>query len=150
MAAKGQAPRRLTDAVLTDPTTAELAIAARRETIHRSETHRGCVVETRRECAVAGAVIDHISLSVPLTLADEPVPGRVWPAAADQNRRANVGKPWDLQQDRMLLALFDKGLPLAEIAEQMARTVSGARARLEKHGRLEPLPGSRRPSWVAS
>jgi hypothetical protein len=60
---------------------------------------------------------------------------------------ANAGKPWSTEEDRQLLAMFDADKSLAEIAHAHGRTVGGVRARLEKHGRLEPSPGTR---WSSS
>jgi hypothetical protein len=58
---------------------------------------------------------------------------------------ANAGKPWSSDEDKQLLASFDADTPLAELARQHARTVNGVRARLEKHGRLEPSLATRWP-----
>jgi hypothetical protein len=57
----------------------------------------------------------------------------------------NAGKPWSAEEDRQLLAAFDAEKPIAEIASAHGRTVGGVRARLEKHGRLEPSPATRWP-----
>ena len=48
----------------------------------------------------------------------------------------NAGKPWSEEEDRNLLAEFDRGRTPAELAQTHARTVAGIQARLEKHGRL--------------
>jgi hypothetical protein len=61
---------------------------------------------------------------------------------------ANAGKPWSGDEDKQLLAAFDAGQPLTDIARQHGRTVNGVRARLEKHGRLEPSPATRWPAAV--
>jgi hypothetical protein len=61
---------------------------------------------------------------------------------------SNAGKPWSGDEDKQLLAAFDAGQPLADIARQHGRTVNGVRARLEKHGRLEPSPATRWPASV--
>jgi|SoiMethySBSTD1v2_1073268.scaffolds.fasta_scaffold353408_2 hypothetical protein len=50
----------------------------------------------------------------------------------------NVGKPWSKDEDQRLLAEFDRGRPLPELAQAHARTLAGIEARLEKHGRLTP------------
>jgi len=60
--------------------------------------------------------------------------------------QANAGKPWSADQDQQLLDAFDRDVPLAEIARLHGRTVGGVRARLEKHGRLEPSAATRWPS----
>ena len=67
--------------------------------------------------------------------------------ALDQNLRrrsrpraqlaANAGKLWNDEEDRRLLAAFDAGRALAELAEAHGRTPAGIQARLEKHGRLQ-------------
>src|SRR5215831_6636905 len=57
----------------------------------------------------------------------------------------NAGKPWSADEDRQLLAAFDAGRSLDELAQAHGRTLGGVRARLEKHGRLEPSPASRWP-----
>lgn len=49
----------------------------------------------------------------------------------------NTGKPWNEDEDRRLLASFDTGRGLNEIAASHERTVTGVRARLVKYGRLE-------------
>ena len=49
---------------------------------------------------------------------------------------ANAGKPWTVEEDRNLLAQFDGGRSIAELAELLERTLAGIQARLEKHGRL--------------
>jgi hypothetical protein len=56
---------------------------------------------------------------------------------------ANAGKPWNEEEDRQLLARFDASQSLAEIARAHGRTQNGVRARLEKHGRLEPSTATR-------
>lgn len=48
----------------------------------------------------------------------------------------NTGKPWGEDEDRRLLAAFDTGRGLHEIATSHERTVTGVRARLVKYGRL--------------
>jgi hypothetical protein len=59
-----------------------------------------------------------------------------------QRRRARVakppnqGKPWDEAEDRQLLAAFDAGHSMQELADRHQRTVAGIRARLLKYGRL--------------
>jgi hypothetical protein len=57
----------------------------------------------------------------------------------------NAGKPWSSDEDKQLLAAFDAGKTPAELARLHGRTQGGIRARLEKHGRLEPSPATRWP-----
>jgi hypothetical protein len=61
----------------------------------------------------------------------------------------NAGKPWTEDDDRRLLAEFDRGQSLQELARAHARTVAGIQARLEKHGRLQPstTAPSQRRQW---
>jgi len=47
-----------------------------------------------------------------------------------------VGQPWTEEEDRKLLASFDAGRGLAELAATHERTQTGIRARLVKYGRL--------------
>lgn len=47
-----------------------------------------------------------------------------------------TGEPWLEEEDRKLLAAFDAGSPLAELATAHQRTQTGIRARLVKYGRL--------------
>ncbi len=49
---------------------------------------------------------------------------------------AKTGQPWSEEEDRKLLASFDAGRGLAELAAAHERTQTGIRARLVKFGRL--------------
>jgi len=49
---------------------------------------------------------------------------------------AKTGEPWSEEEDRKLLAAFDAGGALAELASGHQRTQTGIRARLVKYGRL--------------
>ena len=51
---------------------------------------------------------------------------------------ANFGKPWTEGEDRTLVAEFDTGATLNDIARKHARTQSSIRLRLEKLGKIEP------------
>ena len=53
---------------------------------------------------------------------------------------ANFGKPWTSEEDASIMAEFDAGLPLPEIARKHQRTHSSIRLRLEKLGKIEPAP----------
>jgi hypothetical protein len=53
---------------------------------------------------------------------------------------ANFGKPWTEGEDRLLVAEFDGGVHLGEIARKHQRTQSSIRLRLEKLGKIEPAP----------
>ena len=53
---------------------------------------------------------------------------------------ANFGKPWTGEEDRILGADFDAGMPMAEMARKHLRTQSSIRLRLEKLGKIEPTP----------
>jgi len=49
---------------------------------------------------------------------------------------AKTGQPWSEDEDRRLLAGFDAGRGLPELAAAHERTQTGVRARLVKYGRL--------------
>ncbi len=49
----------------------------------------------------------------------------------------NAGKPWSADEDERLLAGFDAGTRVDELATTHERTRAGIEARLVKHGRLE-------------
>ena len=51
---------------------------------------------------------------------------------------SNVGKPWTEEEDRRLLAEFERGRKPAELAREHGRTLAGIEARLERHGKLTP------------
>jgi hypothetical protein len=53
------------------------------------------------------------------------------------NLPANAGKPWSEEEDQRLLAGFDRGESLPELAHSHGRTAAGIQARLERHGRLQ-------------
>lgn len=72
-------------------------------------------------------------------------PARQGAASARHPAGANVGKNWSNDEDQKLLAAFDAGKSLSELAQMHGRTQNGVRARLEKHGRLEPSPATRWP-----
>jgi hypothetical protein len=70
---------------------------------------------------------------------------------------SNAGKPWSEDEDRQLLAGFDGGRPLAELAQAHGRTRGGIQARLIRHGRLTPEgdrpiggPGKWRPGGAGT
>jgi hypothetical protein len=64
------------------------------------------------------------------------------PAAARTRQRSelpsNVGKPWSEEDDRRLLAEFDRGRKPMELAREFGRTLAGIEARLERLGRISP------------
>src|SRR5687767_6060881 len=49
---------------------------------------------------------------------------------------AKTGQPWTEEEDRKLLAAFDAGRGLQELAATHERTMGAIRARLVKYGRL--------------
>lgn len=61
-------------------------------------------------------------------------------AARDKNPSRNLprntGNPWTEDEDRKLLAAFDAGHSVQDIALKHERTQTGIRARLVKYGRL--------------
>ena len=62
-------------------------------------------------------------------------------AAPAGTRPRNAGRPWSDEDDARLSALFDRGTPLARLAEQLERTRGSITARLVKLGKHEPTPG---------
>ncbi len=48
----------------------------------------------------------------------------------------NVGRPWKEPEDKLLLAAFGKGEPLADVAMRHSRSLAGVESRLEKLGVL--------------
>jgi hypothetical protein len=53
-----------------------------------------------------------------------------------QQLPAKTGEPWTEEEDRKLLASFDAGHALGDLAVAHQRTQTGIRARLVKYGRL--------------
>lgn len=53
-----------------------------------------------------------------------------------------AGKPWTEEEDQQLVAAFDAGATLAELAAAHCRKPGGIEARLQRHGRLFPVPAS--------
>jgi len=49
---------------------------------------------------------------------------------------AKTGEPWSEDEDRKLLAAFDSGRSLQELAAAHQRTLAGVKARLVKYGRI--------------
>lgn len=49
---------------------------------------------------------------------------------------AKTGEPWSEEEDRKLLAAFDAGRALQELAAEHQRTMGAVRARLLKYGRI--------------
>lgn len=49
---------------------------------------------------------------------------------------AKTGEPWSEEEDRKLLAAFDAGRALQELATSHERTMGAVRARLLKYGRI--------------
>jgi hypothetical protein len=60
----------------------------------------------------------------------------------------NAGKLWTEEEDGRLLATFDEGQSIGDLARMHGRTQAGIQARLEKFGRLQLRPEAR-PSWNA-
>jgi hypothetical protein len=76
-------------------------------------------------------------------------PSRVQRTSQTETRASststNAGKPWSNDEDKQLLAAFDADTSLADLARRHGRTINGVRARLEKHGRMEPSTATRWP-----
>ena len=54
---------------------------------------------------------------------------------------ANFGKPWSEGEDRALVAEFEAGSTMPEMARKHMRTQSSIRLRLEKLGKIQPTTG---------
>lgn len=63
--------------------------------------------------------------------------------AAATPRPRNAGRPWSGDHDARLLAWFDAGTGVPELAARLERTRGSIVARLVKYGRIEPPPGMR-------
>ncbi len=50
----------------------------------------------------------------------------------------NVGAPWTMEEERLMMAAFDAGRSPIEIAATLERSLAGVEARLEKLGRITP------------
>ncbi|MBI5279297.1 MAG: hypothetical protein HY854_22890 [Burkholderiales bacterium] len=57
---------------------------------------------------------------------------------------ANAGKPWAEEDDAVLLAGFDSGSDLKQLADSLGRTRFGIEQRLIKLGKVPPYPGGGR------
>jgi len=64
-------------------------------------------------------------------------------AAPVAPRPRNAGRPWSSDDDARLVAWFDAGTGVPELAGRLERTRGSIVARLVKHGRIEPPPGIR-------
>jgi hypothetical protein len=61
---------------------------------------------------------------------------------------ANFGKPWNEGEDHAVVAAFDAGVAIPDLARKHARTQGSIRLRLEKLGKLPPSGDSRYPASV--
>ena len=64
--------------------------------------------------------------------------------ATDRKSRklpAGAGKPWDTEEDRALVADFEGGAAIADLAQNHQRTEGAIRSRLMKLGKLQPPGG---------
>ena len=52
----------------------------------------------------------------------------------DNSMKENQGQPWSPEHDRCLLDLYQKGVPMREIAVTLRRNAGAVRARLKKLG----------------
>jgi len=80
------------------------------------------------------AALERLKPSQPQT--QTPPPAQKSKARAEAP--SNVGKPWSEEEDRRLLAEFERGRKPAELARDLGRTLAGIEARLERHGKLSP------------
>ena len=70
-------------------------------------------------------------------LAAESLEARARAARRNGQLPRNAGKTWTVEEDERLLAAFDGGTAVEELAASHERTRAGIEARLVKHGRLE-------------
>jgi hypothetical protein len=58
--------------------------------------------------------------------------------ARSNNLPTRAGKPWDEEEDQLLLQRFDAKTTIPQLAQQHGRTDGAIRSRLEKLGRIQP------------
>jgi hypothetical protein len=63
------------------------------------------------------------------------------PARVRREPPANAGKPWEQNEDARLVAAFDGGAELKQIAADLGRTSFALETRLVKLGKLPPRLG---------
>jgi hypothetical protein len=79
-------------------------------------------------------------------------------ALADHVRRVsrraqaprNVGAPWTVEEESLMIGAFEAGHSPREIAVTLERSLAAIEARLEKVGKLSPAARSTRNRFVAS
>jgi len=71
-----------------------------------------------------------------LLLASRALEARTKAQSRNTRAPANAGKRWTADEDAKLLARFDAGDSVSELARAHGRTPAGIQARLERHGRL--------------
>lgn len=54
-----------------------------------------------------------------------------------ENLPANAGKPWNNEEDRILIERFDKGVPIEELSKEHNRTQGAITSRLVKLGKID-------------
>jgi hypothetical protein len=59
-------------------------------------------------------------------------------AATNENAPSNAGKPWSDDEDKTLVAAFDAGKKILELATAHRRSRFAIEARLAKLGKIEP------------
>lgn len=69
--------------------------------------------------------------------------GALEKAAKKESRElpAGAGKPWDGEEDQSLVADFESGTPIKDLAQNHQRTEGAIRSRLMKLGKLPPTGG---------
>jgi hypothetical protein len=58
-------------------------------------------------------------------------------AERDNSLPSNAGRPWPEAEDKELLAIFDAGVPVKEIAAKLGRTQGAIDSRLVRLGRIK-------------
>jgi len=54
-----------------------------------------------------------------------------------QSLPSSAGKPWNDDEDKRLLEVYDADTPINEISELHGRTIGAIKSRLVKHGRIK-------------
>lgn len=79
----------------------------------------------------------------------DPQPAPKQRAAGNENAPQNAGKPWSSDEDNTLLAAFDAGKQIPELATQHQRSRFAIEARLAKLGKID-APANMRGFKAAS
>jgi hypothetical protein len=99
-------------------------------------------------------VFNHPQVIRSLFIASQALNEMVTKGPPRKNLPDNAGKPWSAEDDEALIAAFDQGLPMKEIAAKYGRTNGSIASRLVRLGciveRGDPyqVPGSSTPACM--